>query len=327
MISATRAIDVINSLYGRHPGCRALHARGLVCRARFTATPEVAELTRAAHMQGRTVDALVRFSNGSGDPSSPDHAPDLRGMAATFLLSHEARTDIVAETASRFPSDTPEGFLEFLRAVAPGPGRVIRLATYLVRHPRALGILPPLQTAIRPPVSYATCRYFGINAFRWTSACGAVHHVRYTWIPEAGVASLSGREARRQAFDYLQRELLGRLARGPVRFMLELQLAGHGDEVDDPSTPWPATRETVHAGTLEIVAPEAVGGADDPRPFDPMRLTDGIEASEDPILHFRHRAYAVSVERRAGADEDVSPGSPERLPAGTAHGAGGPGSG
>ena len=29
--------------------------------------------------------------------------------------------------------------------------------------------------------------------------------------------------------------------------------------------------------------------------FDPTRVTDGIECSEDPILNFREHAYAVSV--------------------------------
>ena len=34
--------------------------------------------------------------------------------------------------------------------------------------------------------------------------------------------------------------------------------------------------------------------------FDPTRVVDGIELSEDPILRFRRHAYAVSVERRSG---------------------------
>ena len=32
--------------------------------------------------------------------------------------------------------------------------------------------------------------------------------------------------------------------------------------------------------------------------FDPMRLTDGIEPSADPILAARPKAYSVSIERR-----------------------------
>jgi hypothetical protein len=31
-----------------------------------------------------------------------------------------------------------------------------------------------------------------------------------------------------------------------------------------------------------------------------MRVTDGIEPSDDQILHVRRPAYSVSVERRAG---------------------------
>jgi catalase len=33
--------------------------------------------------------------------------------------------------------------------------------------------------------------------------------------------------------------------------------------------------------------------------FDPMRLTDGIEPSADPILAARPKAYNVSIERRS----------------------------
>ncbi len=34
--------------------------------------------------------------------------------------------------------------------------------------------------------------------------------------------------------------------------------------------------------------------------FDPMRVTDGIEPSDDQILHIRSHAYAESVLRRSG---------------------------
>ncbi len=37
---------------------------------------------------------------------------------------------------------------------------------------------------------------------------------------------------------------------------------------------------------------------DDIHVFDPLRLCDGIEPSDDPILHFRRRAYDVSARRR-----------------------------
>jgi catalase len=36
--------------------------------------------------------------------------------------------------------------------------------------------------------------------------------------------------------------------------------------------------------------------------FDPMRVTDGIEPSNDPVLRFRTLAYSASVKLRTGVD-------------------------
>ena len=40
---------------------------------------------------------------------------------------------------------------------------------------------------------------------------------------------------------------------------------------------------------------------DNPLVFDPMRLTDGIEPSDDAILAARPKAYSVSIERRTAS--------------------------
>ncbi|WP_062899953.1 catalase [Mycobacterium avium] len=36
--------------------------------------------------------------------------------------------------------------------------------------------------------------------------------------------------------------------------------------------------------------------------FDPMRVTDGIEPSDDPVLRFRTLVYSASVKLRTGVD-------------------------
>jgi catalase len=36
--------------------------------------------------------------------------------------------------------------------------------------------------------------------------------------------------------------------------------------------------------------------------FDPMRVTDGVEPSDDPVLHFRTLAYSASVKLRTGVE-------------------------
>ncbi|HEY3021012.1 MAG TPA: catalase family peroxidase [Solirubrobacteraceae bacterium] len=302
MITPEQAVDAVNERFGRHAGRRALHAKGILVKGTFTATPEAAALTRAAHMQGEPVPATVRFSNGSGDPEEPDYKPDVRGMATKLYLPDGSRTDIVAQTVPRFPARTPDGFIQFVRAMKPGVSQAWKLPLFLARHPEALPALPAAAGALKPPVSYATRCYYAIHAFRWLDAGGGERHVRYRWVPQAGVQTLSGGEAKERGADYLQTEIKERLAREPVRFDLELQLARKGDKVDDPTAPWRDDRETLVGGTLELTELETgreTGG--DILVFDPTRVTDGIELTDDPILRFRSPAYSVSIERRSGA--------------------------
>jgi hypothetical protein len=100
MVTPQDAIKVINDAFGRHPSYRALHAKGVLCQGTFTASAKAAGLTRAAHMQGQPVPALIRFSNGSGKPSQPDFLPQVRGMAVKFSLPDGSRTDTKGNISS-----------------------------------------------------------------------------------------------------------------------------------------------------------------------------------------------------------------------------------
>jgi catalase len=298
-ITPEQAIDAANEVFGRHPGHRALHAKGTLLSGTFTATPEGMRLTRAAHMQGEAVKVTARVSNGGGDPEAPDYAPDVRGLAIKFYLPDGSRTDIVAQSAPRFPARTPEAFVELMRASAPSPSMPLKFARFLARNPVAIGGLPANTRALLPPASYGTIRYYAVHAYRWVDADGASRYVRYTLVPHVTEPALAPWQARRRGRDYLQHDIRDRLARGPVRFKLELQLAEPGDPTDDPTATWPKPRATVIAGTLELTGLDTereTGG--DVLVFDPVRVTDGIELSDDPILRFREHAYSSSVARR-----------------------------
>lgn len=70
--------------------------------------------------------------------------------------------------------------------------------------------------------------------------------------------------------------------------------------MDDPTQPWPQDRPQVDAGIVEITAAQPQpGGACNGLNFDPLVLPQGIEPSNDPILHARRAAYAESLRRRA----------------------------
>jgi catalase len=301
---AEQVVDAINDVSGAHAGHRAAHARGSLCAGSFTATPEARRLTRAAHMQGEPVRATVRFSNGGGNPRIPDYATEGRGMAVKLYLEDGVRTDMVALTLPAFFARTPEDFLEFTRARKPDPETgqpdLERIGAWLAAHPEAG---PAIQAAVGapPPASYATCTYHGIHSFRWVNAADEGRFVRFRWEPESGIETLTAEEARALGENYLQEEITGRLGPGGAAFRLVVTLAADDDPIDDPTAAWPEDREQVVVGRLELTGPEEEreqGG--DVLVFDPTRVVDGIELSNDPILRFRRRAYAVSVERRSG---------------------------
>ncbi len=302
MVTPDQAIDAIRETGGAQPGNRALHAKGKLYRGTFTATPEAPRLSRAAHLNGATVPALIRFSSGSGNPRQPDNAPGVRGMAVKFTLPDGSTTDVSTQTATLFPASTPDGFVSLLRAMRPGPTAPLRLIGYIASHPRFLAALPVVRAANKVPASYGTVAYHGLHAFRWTAADGTDRFVRYHLEPEAGEEFLAPDVAKSRGADFLIDELDKRLASQPVRFDYQVQIAAHGDSTVDPSKPWQST-QTVTVGTLEITGADTEREhGDDIVVFDPMRVTDGIEPSDDPVLRFRTLAYSASVKLRTGVD-------------------------
>ena len=293
-----QALEYIHERYGAHPGRRALHSKGVICSATFTATPEAAELTRAAHLTGEPIPTYARFSNGSGDPTVPDYAPDVRGLAVSFHLPDGSRTDISSQTLPRFPFKDQEGFLAALRVSKPSLGSLLRMPAFAVRYPGALRHMPNAQRIMGSLKSFASRRYYAFHAYKWVDASGGHRFVRYTWLPTVDEPAPSRSEAKRRGADFLFEGLVAQLEREPVRMQLELQIAAEGDDPDDPSDVWPEDRRRVIAGTLEVTAIDP--DPDDSVVIDPMRVTDGIEPSNDPVLRYRPQVYDRSHGLRTG---------------------------
>jgi catalase len=300
-------VDAMGELHGVHPGFRAAHAKGVFCTGSFTPTPEARELSRAAHLRGDPVAVSVRFSNGSGDPGSSDaDRRDGRGMATKFRLPEDEETDIVAITIPVFFVRTAQDFLEFVRARKPDPETgemdLEKVGAFLGAHPETQAALELILPTLVPPVSYATCAYNSLHAFVFENEAGERRFGRYRWEPEAGTRNLSDDQIDSAGPNYLQDELAGRLGDGPARFTLSVTLAEEGDPLDDPTVAWPEARTAITLGTMELTAldTESESGGD-VVVFDPSRVTDGIECTDDEILAARPHAYAVSIERRAAA--------------------------
>ena len=305
-VQAEELVDAINAISGSHPGRRAAHAKGTLCAGTFTATPHAAGLTTAAHMQGESVRVTVRFSNGSGNPETADgDRREGRGIAIKFYLPDDSTTDIVSITIPVFFVRTPEEFLGFTRARAPDPETgeldMEKIGAFVSEHPATAQALQLIIPSLVPPRSYATCAFNSLHAFRLVNGEGEGRFVRYRIEPEAGIEAMPDDELESASPNYLQDEIRERLGREPVGFRLFARLAEEGDSLDDPTAAWPDERERVELGRLELTGLDTERETgDDVLVFDPTRVTEGIELSDDPILRIRSHAYSVSVERRSG---------------------------
>jgi catalase len=289
-------LAAITARFGVHARHRALHAKGVICSATFTATAEAASLTRAGHMSGEPIPVTARLSNGGGDPTVPDYAPDVRGLAVAFHLPDGSRTDILSQTLPHYAFPDERGFIDALAISKPSASALVKLPSFAFRNPRAVAELPKANRILNRCAGFAARHYYPFHAFKWVDAEGGERFVRYTWLPTIDEPDISKAEAKRRGADYLFDELEQRLEREPVRMQLEVQIAAADDDVDNPSSIWPPERRRVVVGTLEITAIDRA--ADDLIVMDPMRLVDGIEPSGDPVLHYRPPVYDLSHRRR-----------------------------
>jgi catalase len=301
---AEQLLDALDAASGLHPGFRPAHAKGLMCSGTFTPSPEAARLTRAPHASRPSTPVTVRYSNSTGLPNIPDNDPQRsgpRGIAVRFHLADHVHTDVVAHSTNGFPVRTGEEFLEFLRAAAAfGAGKPEALGAFLATHPSAKRFVE----APKPiPTSFAREAFFAVTAFRFTNAEGASRHGRFRIRPEAGTEYLTDEEAARKSENFLFDEIGPRLAQGPFKARIFVQMAKEGDDPADASVPWPDTREEIPFGTLTLTA-----CVDDQEPerrkiiFDPVPRVDGIDSSGDPLTEVRSDIYLLSGRRRRAAN-------------------------
>jgi len=299
-VTAIQTVNTMNTLWGRHPGMRANHAKGVVVEGSFTPSPAASGLSKAVIFAGPPVPVTVRFSDSTGLPSLPDGAPPANphGMSVKFHVNGN-EVDVVTNSLPFFPVATGEDLLALLQALSvsgPDAPKPTKADEFIAAHPtvgKAFG-------AISTPTSFARETYNGVDAFIFVNAAGDRQPFRFRLVPAAGTEHLTPAEAAKQPPDFLVDELPQRLEKAPVLFHMMAQLANPGDQTKDPTQPWPADRKEVDVGTITLtraVADNAKAQAD--LRYLPNRLTPGIEVSDDPLIDARVRAYVISFGRRA----------------------------
>jgi catalase len=287
---------------GIHPGFRPAHAKGILLSGIFTPSSEASTLTTAPHMNRHSTPVTVRFSDFAGIPTVPDN--DLqnaspRGCAIRFHLAEHVHTDIVAHSVDTFPAHTAEEFLDFLNALIatdPAGPHPNAIEQFLGTHPAALTFV---QIPKPIPTSFARESFFAVSAFRFTNAQGVSRYGRYQVLPVAGVEHLDEAGAAAQTPNFLFDEIQERVAKGPVKFRIVVQLAEDGDTVDDATVRWPEDRPQRSFGEISLTEITPDNAREQQQViFDPIPRVDGIEASADPLFEPRANVYLMAGRRR-----------------------------
>lgn len=307
---------------------RPVHSIGISATGSFEPSPIAHNYCIADHFSAEKTDVIVRFSNGSGSATVHDGWSDVRGMAVRFHLVDGTDTDLIAMTLPEFFAPTPETFLDFAEAAKPrmyeaeSPWRKICNYLQLILPKRdpypgetispdegaiefadqnaysQLGIMQAAQ--IGAPTSYVRAAYHAVHTFVVTGADNTRRWVRFSWQPIAGVLTTDPNKT--PVDDYLRAELKDRLAKEPARFSLMMVIGEVGDDFNNSSRPWPPHRKRIMMGTLTLDAvPEDQIADGEKLSFNPGLLTNGIEASDDPVLKVRIDSYRISSNWRGGS--------------------------
>lgn len=301
-VSPQALIDGFEGAFGTHAGFRRGGAKGICAEGHFAGAAEGKAISSAAVFSGERIPVIARFSVGGGNPNVSDKAKSMRGLALQFSLPGGERWQMANISAPVNSVSTPQNMLRFLESrkldpdtKKPDPAKVAAFnnaypevkaqAEWFAKH----GV----------PASYAAVNYWGVHAFKFSNAKGQSQYARWVFEPAGGEELLDDEKLKPLPDHFLADELRRRIAAKPAEFHFRLQLAEPEDNLVNPTVHWPEGRKTVTVGRLVIDKVEAgAGGACDPITFNPLVLPKGIEPSDDPVLHARPAAYAVSLSRR-----------------------------
>lgn len=300
-VTAPRLVDAIEN--GKpFAGFRRAHARGVCVAGYFEPAAGADAWSKARVFTQPRTPALGRLSIGGGDPLGAEAQARVRSLALQLDTDDGQQWRLAMNSFPFFAVATPQAFAEQIVASRPDPATgkpdPAKMQAFLERHPEARNFMAWAGSAPWSD-SFANTAYHGVHAFRFTNADGDARYVRWTFVPQAPFAPLAPEQRQAVEAAYLTEELAVRLAQGPVRWTMELLVAEAGDPIENPSSPWPETRQRVAAGTfvLERATDQATGDCRDVN-FDPTILPSGISVSRDPVLAARASAYAASFKRR-----------------------------
>lgn len=295
---------------------RVVHARGTGAFGEFTATEDIAELTKAGvFKKGEQTPVFVRFSSVVHGNHSPETLRDPHGFATKFYTK-EGNWDLVGNNFPTFFIRDAIKFPDMVHAFKPDPRTNLdddsRRFDFFSHVPEATRTLTLLYSNEGTPASYRNMDGNGVHAYKLINANGDVHYVKFRWKTLQGIKNLDPQqveEVQGKDYSHLTQDLVSAINRGDypkwdlyIQVLKPEELQKFDFDPLDATKIWPDVPERKIGQLVLNKNPNNVFQQTEQVAMAPSNLVPGIEPSEDKLLQGRLFAYADTQMYRIGAN-------------------------
>ena len=309
---------------------RQPHAKGSGAFGRFEVTGDVSGYTRAAvFAPGTTTDLVARFSTVAGERGSPDTWRDPRGFAVKFYTS-EGNYDLVGNNTPVFFIRDPIKFQHFIRSQKRRADNNLRdhdmQWDFWTLSPESAHQVTYLMGDRGIPRSWRLMNGYGSHTYMWVNARDEKVWVKYHFISDQGVESLTQDQADALVAadgDYHTRDLFEAIGRGEYpSWTLKVQIMAFEDAGSYRFNPFDLTKVWPHAdyplvevGRMTLDRnPTDHHAQIEQLAVEPSNLVPGIGASPDKMLLGRMFSYPDAHRYRIGVNYNQLPVNAPRSP-------------
>ena len=309
---------------------RRPHAKGAGAFGVFETTEDVSRYTKAALFQpGVNTETLLRFSTVAGELGSPDTWRDVRGFALKFYTT-EGNFDLVGNNTPVFFLRDPMKFPHFIRSQKRLPDSGLRDATmqwdFWTQNPESAHQVTYLMGERGLPTSWREMNGYGSHTYMWVNEAGEKFWVKYHFISQQGVKTLSNEEAEALAgadAEHHRRDLFENIKAGNFpKWDLYVQVMPYEEAKTYRFNPFDLTKTwskkdypRIKVGTLTLNRnPENFFAEIEQAAFSPANMVPGMGMSPDKMLLGRNFAYADAQRYRIGTNFQQLPVNKPKSP-------------
>ncbi|MGO1544694.1 MAG: catalase [Gulosibacter sp.] len=294
------------------------HAKGAGAFGVFEATEDVSQWTHAHIFQkGNKTRSLARFSTVAGEQGSPDTWRDVRGFSLKFY-TEEGNLDIVGNNTPVFFLRDPMKFPHFIRSQKRLPDSGLRSGTmqwdFWTQNPETAHQVTYLMGERGLPRSWREMNGYSSHTYSWINKDGEIVWVKYHWMSDQGVHTLSNEKAEELAgsdAEFHRRDLFDNIEAGNhPSWTLKVQVMPYDDAKNYRFNPFDLTKTWSHkdyplheVGKLTLNEnPTNFFAEIEQAAFAPSNYVPGTGISPDKMLMGRMYGYADAQRARIGTN-------------------------